>query len=64
VNKDIKNQQTKPGPSKYIFLHYYEELWTNGALQENDRNTENIEVKIITMEQSKEGQKWKVVSWR
>jgi hypothetical protein len=40
----------KPGPSKYIFLHYYKELWTKDYLQEYYWNRENIDDEIITME--------------
>ena len=57
MKKDIKESANiNPGPSKETFLHSYI-LWTNNSLQENYWNTENVDDKIITMEELKEALK-------
>jgi hypothetical protein len=67
MNKYIKESANiNPGPSKETFLHHYKEIWTSNSLQENFWNTENVDDKIITMEELKEAltnKEWKV-TWR
>ena len=67
MNKYIKESANiHPGPSKETFLHNYKEIWTSNSLQEHFWNTENVDDKIITMEELKEAltnKEWKV-TWR